>query len=161
MQTIWDITLNCPKSPCEGVSQKELMNNHEQNILEIKAIMQSFADAWNVYDAMQLAELFTEDADFINVAGQWWKGRTELVQGHANAFSNHLKNTQMHFPDTTVKFLKPDLAICHSTWEMSGLTRPDGTSLPTKYGVLSAIAQQDGQWQLVAVHNTETLSRNG
>ena len=138
------------------------MNNHEQDILEIKAIMQSFADAWNVYDAKQIAELFTEDADFVNVAGQWWKGRTELGQGHANAFSNHLKNTHMRFPDTTVKFLKPDLVICHSTWEMSGLTRPDGISLPTKHGVLTAIAQQQhGQWQLVAVHNTETLPRSG
>ncbi len=138
------------------------MNNHEQDILEIKAIMQSFADAWNVYDAKQIAELFTEDADFVNVAGQWWKGRTELGQGHANAFSNHLKNTYMRFPDTTVKFLKPDLVICPSTWEMSGLTRPDGISLPTKHGVLTAIAQQQhGQWQLVAVHNTETLPRSG
>lgn len=137
------------------------MSNHEQDILEIKANMQIFANAWNIHDAKQLAAVFAEDADFVNVAGQRWKGRTELEQGHANAFTSHLKNTRVSFPDTQIKFLKSDLAIYHSTWKMNGLTSPDGTSLPPKHGILTAIAQQqNNQWQIVAVHNTETISRN-
>ena len=135
------------------------MSNHEQDIQAIKANMQSFADAWNIHDASQLARVFAEDADFVNVAGQWWKGRSELEQGHANAFANHLKNTHMSFPTTTIKFLKPDLAIYHSNWEMSGITSPDGTRLPPKHGILTAITQQqEGIWQIIAVHNTETIS---
>jgi uncharacterized protein (TIGR02246 family) len=135
------------------------MSNHQQDIQEIKANMQAFANAWNIYDAKQLATVFTEDADFVNVAGHWWKGQAELEQGHANAFANHLKNTRMSFPDTQVKFLKSDLAIYHSNWEMTGLTSPDGSSLPPKHGILTAIAQQNNdQWQILAVHNTETLS---
>jgi uncharacterized protein (TIGR02246 family) len=135
------------------------MNNQEQSIQAIKANMQTFADAWNIHDATQLATVFAEDADFVNVAGQWWKGRAELEQGHANAFANHLKNTRMSFPNIQIKFLKSDLAIYHSTWEMNGLISPDGNSLPPKHGILTAIAQQkNGQWQIIAVHNTETLS---
>jgi hypothetical protein len=42
---------------------------------------------------------------------------------------------------------------------MSGLTSPDATSLPPQYGILTAIAQQqNGTWQIIAVHNTETIS---
>ncbi len=67
----------------------------------------------------------------------------------------------MSFLDTQVKFLKPDLVIYHSTWEMSGLTDPNGISLPNKHGVLTAVAQQQNeQWQIVSVHNTETISSN-
>lgn len=135
------------------------MSNHEQAILEIKANMQAFADAWNIHNAKQLATVFAEDADFVNVAGQWWKGQAELEQGHANAFANHLRNTRISFPDTQIKFLKPDLVIYHSIWQMDGFTNPDGKSLPAKHGILTAIAQQkNGQWQIVAVHNTETIS---
>lgn len=134
------------------------MSDQEQNIQAIKANMQAFADAWNIHDAKQLATVFAENADFVNVAGQWWKGRAELEQGHAKAFANHLKNTRMNFPDTQIKFLKPDVAIYHSTWEMNGLISPDGSILPPKQGILTAIAQQqNGQWQIVAVHNTETV----
>ncbi|MBW4469016.1 MAG: SgcJ/EcaC family oxidoreductase [Stenomitos rutilans HA7619-LM2] len=73
------------------------MNHYKQDILEIKAIMQSFADAWNTYGAMRLAELFTEDADCVNIAGRWWKGRTELKQGHANVFGSHLEKHSHEF----------------------------------------------------------------
>jgi uncharacterized protein (TIGR02246 family) len=132
--------------------------HHEQDIVAIKANMQSFADAWNIHDAQQLARVFAEDADFVNVAGQWWKGKSELEQGHANAFTNHLKNTHISFPSTVVKFLRPDVAIYHSTWEMSGITSPDGSALPLKHGILTAIAQQqNGVWLIIAVHNTETI----
>jgi uncharacterized protein (TIGR02246 family) len=146
------------------------MNNQAQSIQAITANMQVFADAWNIHDGKQLATVFAEDADFVNVAGHWWKGRAELEQGHANAFANHLKNSRIVFLDTHVKFLNPDLAIYHTTWELSGLTSPAGTSLSPKHGILTAIASRDPRgtvqhqaqhqnetWQIIALHNTETI----
>jgi ketosteroid isomerase-like protein len=65
----------------------------------------------------------------------------------------------MSFPNTVVKFLKPDLAIYHSSWEMSGITSSGGSALPPKHGILTAIAQQqNGVWLIIAVHNTETIA---
>lgn len=31
-----------------------------------------FKEAWNQYDADGIANLFFEDADFVNVTGKWW-----------------------------------------------------------------------------------------
>ncbi|WP_246684898.1 hypothetical protein [Mesorhizobium sp. B2-7-1] len=33
----------------------------------------AFADAWNRHDMDDFAVLFSEDANFVNVVGMWWK----------------------------------------------------------------------------------------
>ncbi|MDX8512638.1 SgcJ/EcaC family oxidoreductase [Mesorhizobium captivum] len=35
----------------------------------------AFADAWNRHDMDDFAALFSEDANFVNVVGMWWKNR--------------------------------------------------------------------------------------
>ncbi|WP_245521431.1 SgcJ/EcaC family oxidoreductase, partial [Mesorhizobium sp. M3A.F.Ca.ET.175.01.1.1] len=42
----------------------------------------AFADAWNRHDMGDLAALFSEDANFVNVVGVWWKSRSEIEGAH-------------------------------------------------------------------------------
>lgn len=46
----------------------------------------AFAAAWNEADAGSLAELFAEDADFVNVVALWWRTRTQIQDNHADGF---------------------------------------------------------------------------
>jgi uncharacterized protein (TIGR02246 family) len=126
------------------------MNQAEQ---EIKANMQTFADAWSEYDASKLASLFVEDADFVNVFGQRLTGKAEIETGHALAFANNLQNTQLQFLATDIKFIQPDLTISHSHWQLSKI---NSNETPKK-GVLTCVSQYiDSQWKILAIHNTET-----
>ncbi|HLO86958.1 MAG TPA: SgcJ/EcaC family oxidoreductase [Nostocaceae cyanobacterium] len=122
---------------------------------EIKTNMQAFAAAWSVYDAKKLASLFVEDADFVNVFGHHLKGKSEIEQGHAQAFVNNLKDTILNFTQIDIKFIQPDLAICHSYWDLEKVN----SNQPPKKGIITALTiQKDGKWQILAVHNTETVS---
>jgi muconolactone D-isomerase len=59
------------------------MNNQEQSIQAIKANMQAFADAWNIHDTKQLATVFAEDADFVEVVAEFIKaGFIEQIYVH-------------------------------------------------------------------------------
>ena len=50
------------------------------------AVAEAFAAAWNAADADALAELFAEDADFVNVVGVWWRRRRQIRVNHALGF---------------------------------------------------------------------------
>ena len=41
-------------------------------------VTRAFFDAWNAQDLDWLADLFVEDADFVNVVGIWWTTRRQI-----------------------------------------------------------------------------------
>lgn len=129
-----------------------------QDEVVIKENMAAFADAWNIHSAKALAALFTEDADFVNVMGLWLKGRAEIEQGHAQVFATFLSESHLSITDTQIKFLKPDVALLHSSWEIVGQRSPDGKHQLQRNGVLTAVTTyENGTWQIVALHNTGTV----
>lgn len=124
----------------------------------VKANILTFAEAWNIHNANQLAGLFTEDADFVMVLGIWWKGRREIEKNHEELFSTLMRDSRLTFTDTKIKFLKPDVAVAHGTWELIGQQSPEGEKLPPRQGILSCVmTPQNDKWQITALHNTDTV----
>jgi len=58
----------------------------------VRAVINAFIDAWNRHDMKMLSALFSEDADFVDVFGNWFEERTAiekaLTQRHATVFQN-------------------------------------------------------------------------
>src|SRR4029453_3729816 len=51
---------------------------HDQDEADIRNVETRQQEAWNRHDAKAYADLFTEDADLVNVGGWRWKGRAEI-----------------------------------------------------------------------------------
>ncbi|HEY3170442.1 MAG TPA: SgcJ/EcaC family oxidoreductase, partial [Thermoanaerobaculia bacterium] len=49
----------------------------------ILGLANRFRLAWNQHDMTAMAELFTQDADFVNVGGARFKGREKIRDEHA------------------------------------------------------------------------------
>lgn len=124
----------------------------------VKANMTAYADAWNIHDAKQLVALFVEHADFVTVMGMWLKGREEIESNHAWVFSSLMRESRLTITHMQVRFLKPDVVVAHSTWELVGHLSFDGEKLPRRQGVFSwVMTRQNDKWQIVVVHNTNTV----
>jgi uncharacterized protein (TIGR02246 family) len=131
---------------------------NSNNIETVKEIINSYAKAWNFYNARALSALFSEDADFVMVMGIWLRGREEIERNHAELFSTVMRNSCLSFTDTKIKFLKPDIAIVHITWEIVGQVTPFGEQLPLRLGILSCVMmEQDGKWKIHSAQNTDTI----
>lgn len=50
--------------------------------IALSSVVSRFIKAWNSHDMKAFANLFTEDADFVNVIGLWWKGRGDIQKQH-------------------------------------------------------------------------------
>ena len=120
--------------------------------------MDTFVRAWNAHDMKALAELFTEDADFVNVAGMWWKGRAHIQTMHERSHAAKFKDTMLVETNTTVRMLRPDVAVLHFKWELSGELNPDGKPAITRHGVMHIVAvKQANGWRIVSAQNTNAM----
>jgi len=113
-------------------------------------------EAWNHHDMKAFANLFAEDADFVNVAGAWWKGRAEIEQKHRAAHATIFRNSTLSIEEVNVRFLTPDIAIAHVLTALVGQQMTDGTVAPPRRALLTQVLQkQSGEWMIVASHNTD------
>ena len=89
------------------------------------AVAEAFAAAWNAADADALADLFAEDADFVNVVGVWWRRRRQIRVNHALGFRWMFPASRLVLGQVRVRELG-DVAVVHAPWTMTGQTAPDG-----------------------------------
>src|SRR5262249_29931544 len=49
----------------------------------VRNVLAEYAVSWNCHDTAAIGRLFTENCDYVNIAGVHWKGVQEIVQRHA------------------------------------------------------------------------------
>jgi ketosteroid isomerase-like protein len=143
------------------------------NAQAVLPVLACFTDSWNSHDMRSFGQCFAPDADFVNVTGQWWKGRAALEKNHAYLHGtidvndtagvtllarSHgiFKNSTLSFTSRESRFARPDLAIVHASWTMTG----DARTAEPRTGLMTlVVANNDGNWRIVAVHNVEIARR--
>jgi len=71
------------------------------------------------------AALFVPNADFVNVIGMQWRGRTQIQETHVTVHRTIFRNSTNRVLSHTVRFPNPATALVHINWEMTaGEGRP-------------------------------------
>ena len=123
----------------------------------IRAVEMGLQEAWNHHDMKAWANLFTEDADFVNVAGWWWKGRGEIEKKHTEIHAYIFRDSTLTIGEVQTKFLTPEIAIVHVLWSLAGNRNPDGSDGQPRKGIFTQVLQrQNGKWLIAAAQNTDS-----
>lgn len=119
----------------------------------------AFAQAWADRDARALADLFAEDADFVNVVGLWWRSRERIEQAHAYGFERIFAASTMTVRAPRTRRLGSSAAVVHVAWTITGQTGPQGAGAGGRAGVLVFVLQrrEDGRWLVVTAQNTDRV----
>jgi uncharacterized protein (TIGR02246 family) len=140
-------------APCHALAQA---TEDERQIREVTAKWQ---EAWNQHDMTAGAQLFTEEADFVNVNGSLWKGRGAIERSHAELHAKIFKNSTFKTLKIDIRFLTQDVARAHVNWEIKGDTNLDGTARMPRQGIFTQIlVKKDGEWLISAWHNTNIIT---
>ena len=123
----------------------------------VRKVIASFDEAFNRHDAESVSALYTDDAEFINVAGMWWRGRAEIRRGTAFVLANIFQNTTIQTDSVSVRFPTPDTAIAIITSHtVGGFVLPDGTHVSSTNNRLSYfMVKREGHWLITSGQNTE------
>lgn len=125
----------------------------------IQDVETRWQDAWNRHDISALADLLTDDADFITVIGKWCKGKKEFYDYHVRLHQVMFKDSIHKTTGVQVRFLSPQVAIVHVNWTITGDRNADGTPRPvSRSGIFTRVmVKQDGPWLITASQNTNIL----
>ena len=126
----------------------------------IRKVLADYVEAWNKHDMNAWGQLFTDDVDYVNRGGGWWKSNEENVEGHKLIHDMLVRQKQkMTYKSDVEKitFLKPDIAIAQAKWEWPGFTLPSGEEVTDFRGIITMVmVKQDGRWLIRALQNTVT-----
>lgn len=131
---------------------------------EIKAITEparipyQFMEAWNRYDAQQIAYLFVEDADFINVTGKWWQSQKDIFIMHDFGLRVIFQDSKMEVLKVKIKMLSEEIAVVHARIKIVGQTSNQDLKAKSRETMFLFVAQkQDGFWKCVSAQNTDII----
>lgn len=119
-------------------------NRQEEDKLQKRA--EAFVAAFNKGDAAALAGFWTPDVDYVLVDGRHLKGREAIEKAFKSFFSEN-KGVKLHITITSLRLVKPDLAIEDGATEVLA---PDGRpGSMARYTIVHV--KQDGEWMLASV----------
>ena len=92
---------------------------------EAREIVDAFAAALNAKDAEALGELFSDDAEFVNILGMRMREREGIVAGHAWAFAGPLQGRVIDFDAVDELHVTDDVSFARALRPQapSGLAR--------------------------------------
>jgi uncharacterized protein (TIGR02246 family) len=105
---------------------------------------EAFVAAFNRGDMKAVVEAYAPDADFLSAQGRRMKGRAEIEKYFVSGFAEN-KGLKLKHSDSSIRFLKLDVAVADGTWEITG--RPEGN--PARGYYTAILMKRDGQWLIV------------
>ena len=109
---------------------------------------------WNHHDMDSMGTMLRNDVDFVNVAGVWLKGKQATINDHMRKHKGIMfKNSMWKTERVDIKYVKPDLAILHVSWGLTGDNDADGTPRPPRHGIFTWVVSKEDQWQVLAAAN--------
>jgi uncharacterized protein (TIGR02246 family) len=127
--------------------------------VSIRKVEIAQATCWNQHNAEAYAALFTPDADIVNVLGWQWKGRAQLADRLGHAFAGVFRLSTLRIEGVDSRLLRPDIAIAHVRWSMTGAESPTGkaSDVPQR-GIQTQVLVRNGNgWLIAAFQNTNSM----
>lgn len=122
---------------------------------KIRAVMRDYGEAWNHHDIGAMQQLFTDDADWINIVGMHWRGKTAILKAYDVFWRTIFQKMEITVTDVTIRAIAPDVAVAVVALQASEFTTPDGKRQPATQDRLSVIlAGREGEWKIVHAQNT-------
>lgn len=118
----------------------------------LETIVRQLEAAWNAMDGPGFAARFADDAEFVNIRGEYFRGRTAIAAGHTALFQGIYAGSTNHCAVEGARLLRPEVALVrvHSIVHV-----PQGPFAGRHAARFSLVlTKEGGTWQIAALHNT-------
>jgi uncharacterized protein (TIGR02246 family) len=123
---------------------------------EIHAVLDGMQAAWNHHDMTAFVSYMTDDVEWVNVVGMWWRGKAQVFKAHDRMHRTMFKDRDLHDALTTeLRQIAPGVVVVTQVIPADGYTTGDGTVVPPNRNVLTqTFVHRDGRWLVAEGHNT-------
>ncbi len=118
-----------------------------------EAVLAAYVAAWNAHDMKAFANLFSEDADFVNAYGDWWRGREVLQAKNSEAHDSYYARTRLRTEALVIRPIDEKVVLVESRWILHGDTR---AKRDERHGFVTLVMTKDeDRWRIRLAQNTE------
>ena len=127
---------------------------------EIEKQVSQMASDWNTHNFKNMDSYTTDDVEWVNIVGMWWKGRTEVKLAHQQIFDTIFKNVLITKKSTEIRLVTKDVAIATVICNVGEFFPPDGIDHgnnrnPASDNIMTLVyVKKSGKWLLSAGQNT-------
>jgi uncharacterized protein (TIGR02246 family) len=115
----------------------------------IRARTDEFEQAVSGGDAKAIGALFVEESDLVDQAGAMHHGRAAIEERYQKLFEGPYKGAQANLEITSIRFVRPDIAIVDGTYELNGMKSAEGLPLGIITGMYTNVSvKENGQWMV-------------
>jgi uncharacterized protein (TIGR02246 family) len=123
--------------------------------LAVRGLVNEFANTWNQHDMKAMHELDTEDVEWVNVVGQYWRGKETVYKGHTAIHKGMSAKTSMSVESVTIRSIAPTVAVAVATMHFGASTDPRYPwVVAAKTRGSFAMVKRDGIWKIAHFQNT-------
>ncbi len=109
----------------------------------VKALVEKYVNARDARDESVIAALFTSDADQYTTAGEWRRGRPQVVTGTAESTKQNPGDRSIDIK--SIRFVTPEVAIVDGNYNIAGSNVHRWTTMVLK--------RESGVWRISAIRN--------
>ncbi len=115
-------------------------------------IVRELESAWNAGDGAAFGAPMAEDADFVTIRAEHFRGRQAIVAGHSAIFRTIYAGSRNRYSLESARTLREGVALIHVR---AILEVPSGPLVGQHEATFSAVlVLEDGAWQIASFHNT-------
>ncbi|MBW7845655.1 MAG: SgcJ/EcaC family oxidoreductase [Bacteroidia bacterium] len=118
-----------------------------------------FVENWNKRRPDLMAELFEENADFINVVGLWWHNRKDIFKAHDYGLRVIFKDSFLEIISLKTKTLSNEFAIIHAKMKLSGQSSIENQKANIRRTIFTFVVRKTtiDNWLAVSAQNTDIV----
>jgi uncharacterized protein (TIGR02246 family) len=134
-----------------------LAQNRTKDEAAINKQIDAVIYSWNNHNYDDMENYTTENTDWVNVVGMWWKGRKESQYAHQIYHNTMFKTAVCEKKSAAIRFVTKDVAIAHVQWYYSDpnpVILPDGKKAQPSDALATLVfVKQKGKWLMTAGEN--------
>lgn len=123
---------------------------------EISRFVDLFVKKWNQHDPKELNELWAENGDLMNPAGEWEKGKANVLKILVREHQGILRESRMKQKITNILLLTPTMAWVDAKVSLS-IPGVPGLDKQLEHHIVYLLEKQNNQWRILAVRPYQFL----
>lgn len=117
-----------------------------------RAIVSQLEQAWNSGDGVGFGAPFADDARFVDIRGEFHRGRDSIAHGHQAIFDTVYKDSRLSYELFDLNPLSDTTAVANVR---GTLNCPTGPLTGEHHSVSTLVLVQNGdRWRIASFHNT-------
>lgn len=120
---------------------------------EISEFVDLFVRTWNLHDPKQLNELWAENGDLMNPAGEWEKGKANVMKILTREHQGVLRESRMKQEITNLLMLSPTMAWVDANVQLTVPKVPESLD----HHIVYLLEKKNNQWRILAARPYQFL----